>query len=99
MSSLSQSILILKSSADYIENEFGVKKLGIFGSIARQEDNDNSDIDIFVDMPPKALKIVGLKLYLQQLLGRTVDIVRSRSRLDSVLKNEIARDGITIFEK
>lgn len=69
----------------------------IFGSVARDEESDDSDVDIFVDMPPKALKLVELKQYLQEILGRAVDIVRSHPRLDSFLTDEINRDGITIF--
>ena len=70
----------------------------IFGSMARGEEHDGSDVDIFVNMPPKALKLVGLKQFLQELLGRAVDVVRYHSHLDPFLTNEINRDGITIFK-
>ena len=70
----------------------------IFGSMARGEEHDGSDVDIFVNMPPKAFKLVGLKQFLQELLGRAVDIVRYHSHLDPFLTNEINRDGITIFK-
>lgn len=69
----------------------------LFGSVARNEERDDSDVDIFVDMPPKALKVIELKQYLQNLLGRAVDIVRLHPNLDSYLTDEINRDGITIF--
>ncbi len=69
----------------------------LFGSVARGENGDSSDVDLFVDMPPKALKIIALKLYLQDILTRSVDIVRYRSTLDPFLLKEIDKDGITIF--
>lgn len=97
MSEKQQCIKLLTEATPYIRSEFGVRSMRVFGSVARGEENDESDIDIFVDMPPKAFKVVGLKQYLQELLGRAVDVVRNHSHLDPFLTNEINRDGITIF--
>ncbi len=87
----------LTKASDKLRTEYGVKSLCVFGSVARGEDKSSSDVDLFVDMPPKALKMVALKLYLQNILGRSVDIVRSRTNLDPFLLSEINKDGITIF--
>jgi predicted nucleotidyltransferase len=62
--------------------------------MARGDNRDDSDVDICVDMPPKALKVSALKIYLQDLLGASVDVVRKHPRLDSFLLEEINRDGI-----
>lgn len=94
-----QCIELLTQATPYIRSKFGVKTMRMFGSVARGEEHDDSDVDIFVEMPPKALKIVGLKQYLQELLGRAVDVVRNHSQLDPFLTNEINRDGITIFSE
>ena len=88
---------ILTKASHKLRTEYGVKSLRMFGSVARGEYNDHSDVDLFVEMPPKALKIVALKNYLQDILGRAVDVVRSRPTLNTFLLNEIDRDGITIF--
>lgn len=90
-------INLLTEAIPYIQSEFGVKSMQMFGSLARGEGNNESDVDIFVNMPPKAFKLVGLKQFLQELLGRTVDVVRNHSHIDPFLTNEIDRDGITIF--
>lgn len=97
VSNRQQCIDLLTKASPYIRSEFGVKSLQIFGSVARGEERAGSDVDIFVDMPPKALKIVALKQYLQDLLGRVVDVVRSHAYLDPFLTNEIKKDGITII--
>ena len=97
MTGRQQYINLLTAAIPYIRSEFGVRSMRMFGSVARGEMHEGSDVDIFVDMPPKAFKVVGLKLYLQELLGRAVDIVRSHSHLDPFIINEINRDGITIF--
>ncbi len=90
-------INILTRASHKLRTEYGVKSLSIFGSVARGDDKEQSDVDLFVDMPPKALKMVALKHYLQDILGRGVDVVRSRTTLDPFLLNEINKDAITIF--
>lgn len=97
MDYLRHCIDILTKASHTLRTEFGVKSLRVFGSVARGENSEAGDVDIFVEMPPKALKLVALKNYLQDILGRSVDVVRSRSTLDPFLLNEIDRDGITIF--
>ena len=87
----------LTKTSDKFRTEYGVKSLRVFGSVARGEDNSNSDVDLLVDMPPRALKMVALKHYLQDILGRGVDLIRSRPTLDPFLLSEIDKDGITIF--
>lgn len=87
----------LTKASHKLRTEYGVRSLRMFGSVARGEDKEFSDVDLFVDMPPKALKMVALKHYLQDILGRGVDLIRSRSTLDPFLLNQIEKDGITIF--
>ena len=87
----------LTKASHKLRTEYGVRSLRVFGSVARGEDKTDSDVDLFVDMPPKALRMVALKHYLQEILGRSVDLIRSRSTLDPFLMDQIEKDGITIF--
>lgn len=87
----------LTKTSDKLRTEYGVRSLRMFGSVARGEDKSDSDVDLFVDMPPKALKMVALKHYLQDILGCSVDLIRSRSTLDPFLLKQIEKEGITIF--
>ena len=87
----------LSDAAPFIRKEFGVKSLCLFGSMARGDNQEGSDVDVFVDMPPKAFKILALKDYLQGILGTAVDVVRRSRNLDLFMVNEIVRDGIFIF--
>lgn len=87
----------LLAAAPYIRKEFGVESMRLFGSVARGEDHQGSDVDLCVEMPPKAFRLLALKSYLQDLLGREVDLVRRHPRLDSFLLQEIEHDGILIF--
>jgi predicted nucleotidyltransferase len=58
--------------------ELGAKKIGLFGSYARDEADPASDIDILVIMAGESyslLEVIGLKLYLEELLSHPVDVV------------------------
>jgi uncharacterized protein len=72
-----------------------VKKAALFGSYVRGEQQETSDIDILVDLPNNAtlIDLVGLKLNLEEVLKKTVDVVeyaglKPRIR-DSILQQQI----------
>ncbi|MDE7387896.1 MAG: nucleotidyltransferase family protein [Muribaculaceae bacterium] len=92
-----QCISALSAASPHIRSRFGVQSLCLFGSMARGDNRPDSDIDLCVEMPPKAFTVVALKEYLQELLGTAVDLIRKTPRLDPFLVNEIERDGIYIF--
>ena len=55
---------------------FGVKRLGIFGSVARGDSTEASDVDVLVEFEkPLGWEVVDLREYLQELLGTKVDLV------------------------
>ena len=55
---------------------FGASQLRVFGSVARGEDTEASDIDLLVDLAPRTslLKLIALQMELAQILGRDVDL-------------------------
>ena len=64
-----------------IMKRFGVKKASVFGSFAEGRQKNGSDIDLLVDFEPgrSLLDLSGLKLELESLFGREVDIVTRRA--------------------
>lgn len=80
-----------------IQQEFGVKGLSIFGSMARGDNRPDSDIDIIVDMPPKIFLMSALKDFLEQILHTSVDLIRRHSNLSPKFLNQISKDAITIL--
>ena len=88
----------LHKAAPYLKEEFGVTSLCVFGSMARGDNRPGSDVDVFVDMPPKGLKSVELQLYLQDLLGTDVDLIRKHKNLNAFLLSQSMRDGIYIIQ-
>lgn len=62
----------------FIRDSFGVKQIGIFGSVARGEETDASDIDILVEFArgyATFRNFMDLIQYLEDLFGRKVDLV------------------------
>jgi predicted nucleotidyltransferase len=63
-------------------NSFGVKEIGLFGSYARNEQSNESDIDLLVDIQPEKKtfqNFMKLAYYLEGLLGRKVELVTKQS--------------------
>lgn len=76
---------------------FGVKVIGVFGSVARGEEGPDSDLDILVDYDEKKIPglfgLVDLKNHLEALLGRSVDLI-VRDGIYPDLKENILKDAI-----
>jgi len=70
-----------KQAFDYLSAEYGVKRIGIFGSCAKGQLTDKSDVDIIVEFErPLGLRFVEFAEYLENLLGRDVDIPWDQDR-------------------
>lgn len=76
----SQVLTLLGSRREEIMHRFGVKRLSVFGSAARDEMRDDSDIDVLVmfEGPSTFDGYFDLKTYLEQLFGRPVDLVTEK---------------------
>ena len=72
---------------------FGVKRASLFGSSARGEDREESDIDIIVEFEAgkSLLDLAGLKIELEEALGRKVDLLTFNS-LHPLLKDKILKE-------
>lgn len=99
MKSTKEYINILTANTEQLKSQFGVTSLRLFGSTSRGEQHEGSDVDICVDMPPKIYLVSGLKLFLEKLMGCSVDIVRMHKHINPYLLDEINKDGIYIFRQ
>jgi uncharacterized protein len=77
--------------------QFGVAKLAIFGSTVRGEATENSDIDILVSFEkiPTSKDYFGLQFYLEDLLGKSIDLVTDKS-LRKELRPHIEKELIYV---
>jgi len=77
--------------------QFGITKLGIFGSVARQNNTEDSDIDIVVEVEEPTLTLMyELKKMLVELFKCNVDLVRFRNSLRPLFKANILNDVIYV---
>ena len=97
MKTREEYIALITSHAEELQNTFGITSLRLFGSVARNQHHNGSDVDIYVEMPPKFFLIVRLKAYLEALLGCPVDIIRKHQHLNLFLLKEIEKDGIEVI--
>ncbi len=97
MKSRQEYIQLLERITPTLRNEFGVKSLCVFGSVAREEQGEGSDVDVCVDMEPKMFLVIRLKRFLESVLESSVDVVRLRKGLNPYLKSQIDRDAIYVF--
>ncbi|MFG6102472.1 nucleotidyltransferase [Leptolyngbyaceae cyanobacterium CCMR0082] len=93
----SQVLDLLRRIQPTLKEKYGVTKLGIFGSVARGEATESSDVDIVLEMKRPNLFIrVNIKEELEKFLDRPVDVVRYRERMNPYLKRRIDQDVIYV---
>ncbi|GAB62151.1 MAG: hypothetical protein DWB56_13495 [Candidatus Jettenia sp.] len=81
-----------------ILKRYNVSRASFFGSIVRGEMTEESDIDILVELPETAslLDLAGLKIDLEELLGKRVDVLTYNS-LHPLLKDRILSEQVAIL--
>jgi predicted nucleotidyltransferase len=90
-------LMKLKELKGEFENRYGVTRIGIFGSLSRDEAGEESDIDVVVVMrEPDLFFMVHMKEILEQHFYRPVDIVRYRETMNIRLKARIDREAIYV---
>ncbi len=97
MCTANECISKLRENLPYIQKEYGVTGLTLFGSVARGDNRPDSDIDLLVDMPSKIFVLSALHEYLEKILQSSVDLIRRHSRLSPAFLTQISRDGIKIL--
>ena len=91
---------VLQTLAQYRQRkqiDYKILKLGVFGSVARDQFTDQSDVDVVVELGyPDLFVLVGIKQELEELLQRPVDIVRYRPTMNDFLKRRIEREAVYV---
>ena len=90
-------IKIIRSHAHELQSRYGISSMRLFGSVARGEHREGSDIDLYVTMPPKFYNYIAAVQYLESVLGCNVDLIQEHRNLRPLFRKQIDQDGITIF--
>lgn len=88
---------IIDKNRKILEEKYKIKSIGIFGSMARGENETSSDVDILIEFTesPDIFKFIELEQFLGQLIGVKVDLV-TRNALKTQIKDKILREAVYI---
>jgi len=90
-------IAIIQSIKPYLKEEFGVEEIALFGSYARGEENNKSDIDLLVKLNKRTLRnYIGVIDYLQEKLNSKVDMTSKNDQLSDRFLKLIGKDIIYV---
>ncbi len=94
---LNSLLKILKEHREEIQKNFRVKSLRVFGSTVRGENKPESDIDILVEFngPATFDDYMGLKIFLEDILGKQIDLVTEKA-LKPRLRPYIEKEAIYV---
>lgn len=97
MKSTSEYLSILREYMAKNASKYNIVRMGIFGSVARGEQTEDSDIDIYLETSqPNMFALVHIKEELQTLFNCNVDVIRLREHKDDLLKHRIEKEGIYV---
>lgn len=90
-----QVFKLLEKMKDELSSKYNLTKLGVFGSFARNEQSDVSDLDIVVELARSNMfDLIGIKQEIEEQLNLPVDIVQYREKMNSFLKRRIDNDAL-----
>jgi len=84
----------LKEHYKEFHSQYNVEKIGLFGSYARDEATEDSDIDIFVTMKPNMFDMIAIKKQIEEDLHTKVDIIRNHKNIKPFFLEMINKDLI-----
>ncbi|MDP1646920.1 MAG: nucleotidyltransferase family protein [Rubrivivax sp.] len=92
-----RTLALLSLHKPVLAERFGVRRLALFGSLARGTAREDSDVDILVgfDEPPTPSAFFGVQFYIEDLLGLPVDLV-TETALRPELRPYVERDAIAV---
>lgn len=97
MKTTDEYISILRDYVAKNASKYHITRMGIFGSVARGEQTEGSDVDVYLETSkPSLFALVHIKEDLQKLFGCDVDIVRLCEHMDAFLRSRIEKEGIYV---
>jgi predicted nucleotidyltransferase len=92
-----RALSLLRSCKHDVEQRYGVTAIGLFGSIARDQETETSDIDVVVQLQnPDLYTLVHIKEDLEAAFHRHVDVIHYRARMNPYLKRCIEEDAVYV---
>ncbi|MBU0559889.1 MAG: nucleotidyltransferase domain-containing protein [Bacteroidetes bacterium] len=97
MSTKDEVLSQLQQVKPVLVSEYGLKRIGIFGSFARNEQNNDSDIDIIIEISePNFSSFAGTLILLENVFGKKVGLIRKHSKMRKSLVDRIEKEVIYV---
>ncbi|MBI2601168.1 nucleotidyltransferase family protein [Candidatus Daviesbacteria bacterium] len=84
---------IINKHIDFLRNTYNVKDIGVFGSVARGQNTQSSDVDVLVEFsePLGFFKFIELEEFLSKIIGKKVDLVTKKA-LKPAIRQEVLQE-------
>lgn len=80
-----------------IASQYGVREIKVFGSVARGDEDENSDVDLLIDrFDGTFLGFASLEIDLEDIIGRKVDLRKPKNILHPIVLDRIMRDAVPL---
>jgi len=98
MKTTSTYIHLLRKYKQRHASEYGIIRMGIFGSVARGEQTNGSDIDVYFETDKKLslFRMGGIMYDLKELFGAPVDLIHNTDQLPVMFKQRIEKEIIYV---
>ncbi|MBP5678051.1 MAG: nucleotidyltransferase family protein [Bacteroidales bacterium] len=97
MKTTDEILTLLEEFKPYAQQRYGITRIGVFGSVARGEQREDSDVDICYEGRVLSLLTIDmLQRELEKLLGSKVDAVRIRDNMNPLLHRRINTEGLYV---
>jgi len=88
---------ILKAFKEKHADQYGIVALGVFGSVARDEAKESSDVDVVVKLKKQDMfNMIGIKQDLEEMLHTHVDVISYREQMNRFLKIRIDKESLYV---
>ncbi len=92
-----QTLSVLRRFKAEFGSEYGIESLGLFGSFARNQAREDSDVDVVIETKSvNPFQLVHIREQLETMLGTRVDIVRMRETMNEFLKKRIEKEAVYV---
>lgn len=86
---------VLESYKQHHADEFGIVRIGVFGSVARDEATEQSNVDVVIETKqPNLFRLSRIRLDLEDLMHTHVDLISYRESMNTFLKERIQKEAI-----
>ena len=90
-------IRTLRGFVEMNRDRYEIIRIGVFGSAARDSMNEQSDIDVVVELGKQDLfNIIGIKQDLEEQFSKPVDVISYREKMNQFLKKRIDKEAIYV---